>query len=44
MQSTTQDRPSLYAIYRDTAIPKLAADAAATDRFINAVAAASFRF
>jgi hypothetical protein len=28
MQSTTQDRPSSYARYRDTALPKLDADAA----------------
>lgn len=44
MQNTTQDRPSSYAIYRDTAIAKLAACAATTARFINAVAAVSFRF
>ena len=44
MQSTTQGRPPSYAIYRDTAIAKLATVVAVTTRFLNAVAAVSFRF
>jgi hypothetical protein len=44
MQNTTHDRSSSDAVYRDTAISKLAAAVVAAARLTNVVAAASFRF